>query len=124
MALNDLHHLVWAQARKLIRLNRSYLAHADALIASYPWWAAVVFEPDDPEVPSLVLESKKLPAARRATHLVRFYDNGKTWFVNLANLTRSVSILPFILGNGYLRTNSDYWEKTKVIIITEYRRQN
>ncbi|ETW78629.1 hypothetical protein HETIRDRAFT_50351 [Heterobasidion irregulare TC 32-1] len=53
--------LVWAQA------------------PTYPWWAAVVFEADDPEVPPLVLESKKLPAARRATHLVRFYDNGKSW---------------------------------------------
>ncbi|THH11516.1 hypothetical protein EW146_g8014 [Bondarzewia mesenterica] len=47
---------------------------------TYPWWAAVVFEPDDPLVPSSVLEDEARHATGpRPKHLVQFYDQGRTW---------------------------------------------
>ncbi|KAH9962699.1 hypothetical protein BC827DRAFT_1197683 [Russula dissimulans] len=56
--------LVWAKAK------------------NFPWWAAVIFEPDDPTVPPKVLKSR--PTKSRSPmghHLVRFYDSSKSWCV-------------------------------------------
>lgn len=49
--------------------------------ATYPWWPAVVFEPDDPEVPIAVLSTRNEIAQTvdSPLHLVRFFDTGKTW---------------------------------------------
>ncbi|KAF8475395.1 PHD-zinc-finger like domain-containing protein [Russula ochroleuca] len=47
---------------------------------NFPWWAAVIFEPDDPTVPPKVLKSR--PTKSRSPvgqHLVRFYDSSKSW---------------------------------------------
>ncbi|KAH9971755.1 hypothetical protein BGW80DRAFT_1319898 [Lactifluus volemus] len=49
-------------------------------LENFPWWAAVVFEPDDPTVPQKVLKSR--PTKSKSTmghHLVRFYDSSKSW---------------------------------------------
>ncbi|TFK48530.1 hypothetical protein OE88DRAFT_1634784 [Heliocybe sulcata] len=51
---------------------------------SFPWWAAVVFETDDRDVPKAVLRAKNnvkrtMPGP---LHLVRFYDNKSLWCVN------------------------------------------
>lgn len=53
--------------------------------ATYPWWPAVIFEPDDPEVPQAVLKTKNdvIRTDDGPLHLVRFFDRGKTWYVSL-----------------------------------------
>ncbi|KAF8270626.1 PHD-zinc-finger like domain-containing protein [Lactarius quietus] len=54
--------LVWAKAK------------------NFPWWAAVVFEPDDPTVPPKVLKSRPTKSkSLMGQHLVRFYDSSKSW---------------------------------------------
>jgi NuA3 HAT complex component NTO1 len=49
-------------------------------LENFPWWAAVIFEPDDPAVPQKVLKLR--PTKSRSPtghHLVRFYDSSKSW---------------------------------------------
>lgn len=54
--------LVWAKAK------------------NFPWWAAVIFEPDDPTVPPKVLKSRPTKSkSPMGHHLVRFYDSSKSW---------------------------------------------
>jgi NuA3 HAT complex component NTO1 len=58
------------------------LAYFPQSIENFPWWAAVIFEPDDPTVPPKVLKSR--PTKSRSSmghHLVRFYDSSKSWCV-------------------------------------------
>ncbi|KAH7918277.1 hypothetical protein BV22DRAFT_1123793 [Leucogyrophana mollusca] len=48
---------------------------------TYPWWPAVVYEPDDPRVPKVVLKQQEI---KRRTedgplHLVQFYDKLSQW---------------------------------------------
>ncbi|THH02990.1 hypothetical protein EW145_g6627 [Phellinidium pouzarii] len=48
---------------------------------TYPWWPAVVYEEDDPDVPAAVLKEKK-PTPRAGGGpllLVQFWDARKTW---------------------------------------------
>ncbi|KAF8638766.1 hypothetical protein AX17_001982 [Amanita inopinata Kibby_2008] len=54
--------LVWAKAK------------------TYPWWPAVVFEYDDPNIP-LRVKSECGPRTRKGVplYMVRFFDKGKTW---------------------------------------------
>jgi len=44
---------------------------------TYPWWPAVVFEPDDPEIPPEILDGAK--PDDEPVHLVQYYDKGRTW---------------------------------------------
>lgn len=54
--------LVWAKAK------------------NFPWWAAVIFEPDDPTVPPKVLKLRPTKSkSPMGHHLVRFYDSSKSW---------------------------------------------
>ncbi|KAI0262292.1 hypothetical protein BC834DRAFT_891677 [Gloeopeniophorella convolvens] len=54
--------LVWAKAK------------------NFPWWAAVVFEPDDPTVPVKVLRSRPTKfKSPHGYHLVQFYDMQRSW---------------------------------------------
>ncbi|KAH9066917.1 PHD-zinc-finger like domain-containing protein [Lactarius vividus] len=47
---------------------------------NFPWWAAVIFEPDDPTVPPKVLKSRPIKSkSPMGHHLVRFYDSSKSW---------------------------------------------
>ncbi|KAI0294314.1 hypothetical protein B0F90DRAFT_1757461 [Multifurca ochricompacta] len=47
---------------------------------NFPWWAAVIFEPDDPAVPPKVLNSRPTKSkSPMGHHLVRFYDSSKSW---------------------------------------------
>ncbi|KAH9987166.1 hypothetical protein BJV74DRAFT_774349, partial [Russula compacta] len=49
-------------------------------LENFPWWAAVIFEPDDPTVPPKVLKSRPTKSrSPRGHHLVRFYDSSKSW---------------------------------------------
>ncbi|KAI0782807.1 hypothetical protein C8Q75DRAFT_786204 [Abortiporus biennis] len=51
-----------------------------AKINTYPWWPAVVFERDDPEVPKQVLkDEQKAQGKKGPIHLVRFYDTNSQW---------------------------------------------
>ncbi|KAI9513021.1 PHD-zinc-finger like domain-containing protein [Russula earlei] len=73
--------LVWAKASVFcsLRLRSSHLLIPESL-ENFPWWAAVIFEPDDPTVPPKVLKSR--PTKSRSPmghHLVRFYDSSKSW---------------------------------------------
>ncbi|KAJ2936999.1 hypothetical protein H1R20_g99, partial [Candolleomyces eurysporus] len=63
MELYDSGTLVWAKAE------------------SYPWWPAVVFDPDHPDVPDDILTQFKETRSRRKMklYIVRFYDRGSTW---------------------------------------------
>ncbi|OAX40317.1 hypothetical protein K503DRAFT_864713 [Rhizopogon vinicolor AM-OR11-026] len=48
---------------------------------TYPWWPAVIWDPDDPMIPEDV--RKRKPASRRGgdemLHLVQFYDPTSSW---------------------------------------------
>ena len=58
---------------------------------SYPWWPAVIYEDDDPEVPRAVLKqrdraARPVPASGSGDadtepilHLVRFWDGRRQW---------------------------------------------
>ncbi|KZT21556.1 hypothetical protein NEOLEDRAFT_1164542 [Neolentinus lepideus HHB14362 ss-1] len=48
---------------------------------SFPWWAAVVFEPDDPSIPKAVQREKQNVKRTMGgpLHLVRFYDSKSSW---------------------------------------------
>ncbi|KAI9440789.1 hypothetical protein H4582DRAFT_1939406 [Lactarius indigo] len=49
-------------------------------LENFPWWAAVIFEPDDPTVPPKVLKSRPTKSkSPMGHHLVRFYDSSKSW---------------------------------------------
>ncbi|KAJ2917073.1 hypothetical protein MD484_g3339, partial [Candolleomyces efflorescens] len=63
MELYDSGTLVWAKAE------------------SYPWWPAVVFDPDHLDVPHDILVQFKETRSRRKMklYIVRFYDRGSTW---------------------------------------------
>lgn len=44
---------------------------------SYPWWSAVVYDDDLPEIPKNVLQQ----AHNKDDYLVRFYDKSDLWYV-------------------------------------------
>lgn len=46
-------------------------------VATYPWWPAIIFEPDTEGIPERVLDSK--PDTQEKLHLVRFYDKNLSW---------------------------------------------
>ncbi|KAI0251381.1 hypothetical protein BJV78DRAFT_1275310 [Lactifluus subvellereus] len=49
-------------------------------LENFPWWAAVIFEADDPTVPPKVLKSRPTKSkSPMGHHLVRFYDSSKSW---------------------------------------------
>ncbi|KAI9451944.1 hypothetical protein BJY52DRAFT_1295769 [Lactarius psammicola] len=49
-------------------------------LENFPWWAAVIFERDDPTVPPKVLKSRPTKSkSPMGHHLVRFYDSSKSW---------------------------------------------
>ncbi|KAH9945753.1 PHD-zinc-finger like domain-containing protein [Amylocystis lapponica] len=45
----------------------------------FPWWPAVVFEPDDPEIPKGTLRALQIKEVDGPLHLIRFYDKKETW---------------------------------------------
>ena len=50
--------------------------------ATYPWWPAVVFEPDDPNTDVAVSKTRTPQEIKKQQlHLVRFYDNRDYWRV-------------------------------------------
>ncbi|EGN97037.1 hypothetical protein SERLA73DRAFT_58213 [Serpula lacrymans var. lacrymans S7.3] len=57
------------------------LKEGNMLEDTYPWWPAVIFEPDDIHIPRNVLKERK--SARKADdsslHLVRFFDRTSSW---------------------------------------------
>ncbi|PSR93891.1 hypothetical protein PHLCEN_2v4584 [Hermanssonia centrifuga] len=47
---------------------------------TYPWWPAVVYEPDDPEVaPNALLEKQPSEIKSQQLHLVQFFDQRSLW---------------------------------------------
>ncbi|OBZ73720.1 Peregrin [Grifola frondosa] len=44
---------------------------------TFPWWPAVIYEPDDTRIPPTVLEHPK--ADDPACHLVQFFDHNRSW---------------------------------------------
>jgi hypothetical protein len=68
--------LVWAKAK------------------NFPWWAAVIFEPDDPTVPPKVLKSRPTKSkSPMGHHLVRFYDSSKSWYVSCSSEDNEVHLV-------------------------------
>ena len=52
-------------------------------IDSYPWWPAVIYEDDDPQIPTNIVEiclaeRKKL---QEPVHILQFFDKHKSWYV-------------------------------------------
>ncbi|KAG1795047.1 PHD-zinc-finger like domain-containing protein [Suillus plorans] len=45
---------------------------------TYPWWPAVVWEPDDPSIPEDVRKKKPQDNSR---HIVQFYDPTSSWYI-------------------------------------------
>lgn len=58
-----------------------YMPSKFHFIESYPWWPAVVFDPDHSDVPDEILVQFKETRSRRKMklYIVRFYDRGSTW---------------------------------------------
>jgi NuA3 HAT complex component NTO1 len=51
---------------------------------TYPWWPAVVWEPDDPKIPEEVRKKKPQDNSR---HIVQFYDPTMSWtWVTIGNM--------------------------------------
>lgn len=51
---------------------------------TYPWWPAVVWEPDDPKIPEDVRKKKPQDNSR---HIVQFYDPTMSWtWVTIGNM--------------------------------------
>ncbi|CCM01322.1 uncharacterized protein FIBRA_03371 [Fibroporia radiculosa] len=50
-----------------------------AKAATFPWWPAVVFEPDDHTIPPNMLPVHHRGDTRGPIHLVRFYDSKRSW---------------------------------------------
>ena len=68
---------------------------------SFPYWPAVVFEKDDPEVPSVVLANA--PEHRdNSVALVRFYEkkSKSNWYSNMFTLVRESSLLTLVVAIG------------------------
>ena len=77
--------IVWAKLRKSLPCNAQYDVSDEnivIIVETYPWWPAVVFEPDDPAVDADVLQRKTPQEIKKhRLHLVRFYDNKDYWLV-------------------------------------------
>jgi NuA3 HAT complex component NTO1 len=50
---------------------------------SYPFWPAVVYEPDTPNIPKAVLNVRRTVVRKELgpLHLVQFYDKSSSWCV-------------------------------------------
>lgn len=50
---------------------------------TYPWWPAVVVEPDDPAIPENVMKQGEIVRQKRhgPVHLVQFYDKSQSWYL-------------------------------------------
>lgn len=58
------------------------------LVASFPFWPAAIFEPEDPTIrPELLLEfeqkkdEERRNRTKRKVYIVQFYDTRRTWYV-------------------------------------------
>lgn len=50
---------------------------------SYPWWPAVIFEQDDPDVPGNILKGCLDAQEKRKLklYILRFFDKNQSWCV-------------------------------------------
>ena len=57
------------------------MADADDCAESWPWWPAVVYEADDPDIPDKILNQreKEAQSTQEPVFLVRFYDKRRNW---------------------------------------------
>lgn len=66
-------------------LSRDFVDHLKVLIAAFPYWPAVVFEPDDVAIHPALLkeyeEKKSLNQDGSVLYIVQFYDTRRTWYV-------------------------------------------
>ena len=81
MLNNSLHFFISMGQSSCVRSHFYPTPSYGLFLESYPWWPAVVFEPDDPGVPSNILRGKD--QVRRTgdglLHLVRFFDKFNSW---------------------------------------------
>ncbi|EPQ56227.1 hypothetical protein GLOTRDRAFT_105199 [Gloeophyllum trabeum ATCC 11539] len=72
-----------AEAGAIVLDDDDYLE--GGTLDSFPWWAAVVFEPDDPGIPKAVLREKEKVKRTMSgpLHLVRFYDSKSSWYATM-----------------------------------------
>lgn len=60
------------------------------ILDTYPWWPAVVWEPDDPKIPEDVRKKRPQDKSR---HIVQFYDPTMSWYASEQELSDLVEYL-------------------------------
>lgn len=90
--------------------------YADSVIPdSYPWWPAVIFEEDDPDVPGNILQGCREAREKRKMklHILRFFDKNQSWYATLFFFLFHLTCPP-CQGNTCLLIASSYWGKILV----------
>lgn len=84
--MTQLCDVVWAKIRESLFTFCSIPDRLNIIVsASYPWWPAVIFEEDDPELPENIyngLQRERMkPRKDDDLFVIRFFDKHMSWFV-------------------------------------------
>lgn len=73
----NMHFKVWAKTRTYLNDNIVLACSFSFCVAMRPWYPAVVFDENDPEVPVDILTG----STSKERHIVRLFNSTETWQV-------------------------------------------